>query len=45
MLLLPPLFEDNKTMIPIPDLILPIAMSMISMAMTGATQKLINGRI
>jgi hypothetical protein len=44
MLLLPPLFEHNKTMVPIPDLILPIAMSMISMAFTGATQKLINGR-
>jgi glucosamine 6-phosphate synthetase-like amidotransferase/phosphosugar isomerase protein len=45
MLLLPPLFEHNDTMVPIPDLILPIAMSMTSMAMTGATQKLINGRV
>jgi len=44
MLLLPPLFEHNKTIVPIPDLILPIAMSMILMGFTGATQKLINGR-
>lgn len=45
MLLLPPLFEHNEIMVPIPDLILPIAMSMVSMAITGATQKLINGRV
>jgi glucosamine 6-phosphate synthetase-like amidotransferase/phosphosugar isomerase protein len=44
MLLLPPLFEYNKTMVPIPDLILPIAMSIVSMAMTGATQKFISAR-
>jgi hypothetical protein len=45
MLLLPPFFKHNETTVPIPDLILPIAMSMISMALTGASHKLINGQL
>ncbi|MFO8084300.1 MAG: hypothetical protein R6U27_08285 [Desulfobacterales bacterium] len=39
MLLLPPLFEHQNKKVPIPDLVLPIAMSMISMVMAGTARK------
>lgn len=39
LLLLPPLFEHQNKKIPIPDLLLPLVMSMISMVMVGMTQR------